>query len=100
MLPEPFGTVFILILIFAIFYFILIRPQQNKMKKHQNMLSNLKKGDNVVTEGGVHGSVIGLKDNIVVLRVAKVKDEDVKIEVSVARIAFLEKGGELIEGED
>ena len=96
MLPEPFGTVFILILIFAIFYFILIRPQQKKM----NMHSNLKKGDNVVTEGGVHGSVIGLKDNIVVLRVAKVKDEDVKIEVSVARIAFLEKGGELIEGED
>ncbi len=100
MLPEPFGTVFILILIFGIFYFILIRPQQKKMKKHQNMINNLTKGDTVVTEGGIHGSVIGLKDNIVVIRIAKVKDEDVKIEVSKARIAFLEKGGELIEGED
>jgi preprotein translocase subunit YajC len=100
MLPEPFGTVFILILIFGIFYFILIRPQQKKLRKHQNMLSNLAKGDNVVTEGGVHGSVIGLKDNIIVLKIARVKDEDVKIEVSRARIAFLEKGGELIEGED
>ena len=100
MLPEPFGTVFILILIFGIFYFILIRPQQKKMKKHQNMINNLTKSDTVVTEGGIHGSVVGLKDNIVVLRIAKVKDEDVKIEVSKARVAFLEKGGELIEGED
>jgi len=100
MLPEPFGTVFILILIFGIFYFILIRPQQKKLKKHQNMINNLTKGDTVVTEGGIHGSVVGLKDNIAVLRIAKVKDEDVKIEVSKARIAFLEKGGELIEGED
>lgn len=95
-----FTGILILILIFAIFYFILIRPQQKKMKKHQNMLNNLTKGDTVVTEGGIHGSVIGLKDNIVVIRIAKVKDEDVKIEVSKARIAFLEKGGELIEGED
>jgi preprotein translocase subunit YajC len=100
MLPEPFGTVFILILIFGIFYFILIRPQQKKMRKHQNMINNLTKGDTVVTEGGIHGSVVGLKDNIVVLRIAKVKEEDVKIEVSKARVAFLEKGGELIEGED
>ena len=99
MLPEPFGTIGVLILIFGIFYFILIRPQQKKMRKHQNMLSNLSKGDNVVTEGGIHGTVIGLKENIVVLRIARVKDEDVKIEVSRARIAFLERGGELIEGE-
>lgn len=95
-----FTGILILILIFAIFYFILIRPQQKKMKKHQNMLNNLTKGDTVVTEGGIHGSVVGVKDNIVVLKIAKVKDEDVKIEVSRARIAFLEKGGELIEGED
>jgi len=89
-----------LILIIGIFYFILVRPQQKKLRKHQNMLNNLSKGDNVVTEGGIYGTVIGLKENIVVLRVAKVKDEDVKIEVSKARIAFLEQGGELIEGVD
>lgn len=93
-------TIVPLILIFGIFYLILIRPQQKKMRKHQNMLSNLSKGDDVVTEGGIHGSVIGLRENIVVLRIAKVRDEDVKIEVSRARIAFLERGGELIEGVD
>ena len=95
------GTIVPLILIFGIFYFILIRPQQKKVKKHQNLLSGLSKGDEVVTEGGIHGSVAGFKDdNTVVLKIAKVKDEDVKIVVSKARIAFLVKGGELIEGTD
>ena len=89
-----------IILVIGIFYFILLRPQQKKAKKHQNMLSNLKKGDAVVTEGGIHGTVAGVNDNVVVLRIAKIKDEDVKIEVSTARIAFLEQGGELIEGVD
>lgn len=94
------ATILPLILIFAVFYFILIRPQQKKMKKHQNMLNNLAKGDEVVTEGGIYGSIVGLKDNIVVLKIAKVKDEDVKIEVSRARIAFVVRGGEMIEGEN
>ena len=99
-LPEPFGTIFVLVIIFGIFYFILMRPQQKKVRKHQNMLNNLSKGDNIVTEGGIHATIAGLKDNMVVLKIARVKDEDVKIEVSRARIAFLERGGELIEGED
>ena len=93
-------TIVPLILIFGIFYFILIRPQQRKMRKHQNMLNNLAKGDEVVTEGGIYGTVVGLKDNIVVIKIASVKDEDVKIEVSRARVAFLSKGGELVEGVD
>jgi preprotein translocase subunit YajC len=98
-LPAPVGTVVMIVLMIGIFYFILIRPQQKKMKRHQSMINNLSKGDQVVTEGGIYGSVVGLKENIVVLRIANVKDEDVKIEVSRARIAFLNKGGELIEGE-
>ena len=98
-MPEPFLTISVLVLIFGIFYFILIRPQQMKVRKHQNMLGNLSKGDNVITEGGVYGTILGLKENVAVLRIAKVKDEDVKIEVSRARIAFLNRGGELIEGE-
>jgi len=97
---DMMSTLLPLILIFGIFYFILIRPQQKKVKKHQNMLNSLTKGNEVVTEGGIHGVVAGLNDNVVVLRIATVKDEDVKIEVSRARIAFLEKGGELIEGVD
>lgn len=94
------STIAPLILIFGVFYFILIRPQQRKVRRHQNMLNSLSKGDQVVTEGGIHGTVVGVKDNIVVLKIAIVRDEDVKIEVSRARIAFLEKGGELIEGTD
>ncbi len=89
-----------LILIIGVFYFLMIMPQQKKLKKHQNMLKNLTKGDEVVTEGGIYGTIVGLKDNIVVLKVATVKDEDVKIEVSRARIAFVVKSGELIEGID
>ena len=84
-----------LILIFLIFYLLIIRPQRIKEKKHQNMLQNLSKGDQVVTVVGLHGTIVGLTDDIVVLRVA----EDVKVEVSRNAIAYLKKGGELIEGE-
>jgi preprotein translocase subunit YajC len=87
-----------IILIIGVFYFLMIMPQQKKIKKHQNMLKNLTKGDVVVTEGGIYGTVVGIKDNVVVLKIATVKDEDVKIEVSRARIAFLVRNDELIEG--
>lgn len=59
-----------LILIFVVFYFLLIRPQQKKAKEHQKFLSDLKKGDEVVTSGGIHGRVTGLTDTIVTLEIA------------------------------
>lgn len=59
-----------LILIFVVFYFLLIRPQQKKAKEHSAFLGNLKKGDEVVTSGGIHGRVTGLTDTIVTLEVA------------------------------
>ncbi|PIE13871.1 MAG: preprotein translocase subunit YajC [Rhodobacterales bacterium] len=52
-----------LILIFAIMYFLLIRPQQKKMKEHQNMVENLRRGDQVVTQGGVIGKVSKVKED-------------------------------------
>ena len=52
-----------LILIFAIMYFLLIRPQQKKMKEHQNMVNNLRRGDQVVTQGGLIGKVVKVKEN-------------------------------------
>ncbi len=70
------GTMMPFILLLVIFYFLLIRPQQKKQKMHQEMLQSLKKGDRVVTTGGIQGTVVGIKENIVVLRVA----ENVKIE--------------------
>ena len=50
---EAFGTFLPLILIFVVFYFLLIRPQQRKVKQHKEMLSNLKIGDKIVTSGGI-----------------------------------------------
>ncbi|MEX2414612.1 MAG: preprotein translocase subunit YajC [Paenibacillaceae bacterium] len=57
------------IIMFAVFYFLLIRPQQRKSKVRNSMLSSLKKGDKVTTIGGLHGTILEISDDIVVLRV-------------------------------
>jgi preprotein translocase subunit YajC len=67
-----------LILIFVIFYFLLILPQQRKIKKHRSFLKELEKGKTVVTSSGIHGKITGLTDNIVTLEIAP----NVKIKVS------------------
>jgi preprotein translocase subunit YajC len=67
-----------LILIFVIFYFLLIRPQQKKAKEHQAYLSNLKKGDGIVTSGGLHGVITGLTDTVATLEIA----ENIRVKVS------------------
>jgi preprotein translocase subunit YajC len=67
-----------LILIFVIFYFLLIRPQQKKAKDHQIYLANLKKGDGVVTSGGLHGEITGLTDTVVTLEIA----DNLRVKVS------------------
>ncbi|WP_128895952.1 preprotein translocase subunit YajC [Longirhabdus pacifica] len=58
-----------LILIVVIFYFLLIRPQQKKQKQRNMMLLNLEKGDKVVTIGGIHGTILEIDDDTVVLRI-------------------------------
>lgn len=67
-----------LILIFAVFYFLLIRPQQKKAKEHQNFLTNLKKGETVVSSGGIQGVITGLTDTVVTLEIA----DNVRVKVS------------------
>jgi preprotein translocase subunit YajC len=74
-----------LILMFVIFYFLLIRPQQKKAKEHQNMINNLKKGDKVITSGGIHGTITSLGDTTVSLEIA----ENVKIKISRSNVAAL-----------
>lgn len=66
-----------LIMIFGVFYFLIIRPQQKKEKERQQMIKNLKKGDRIVTTGGIIGTVMHVKDDAVVLRVG---DGETKIE--------------------
>lgn len=68
-----------LIFIFAIFYFLLIMPQQRRQKKWQQMLSELKTGDKVVTTGGLRGTIVALKDDYIHLRVPP---DNLRIEVS------------------
>ena len=60
---STFGSFVPLILIFAIMYFLLIRPQQKKLKEHQAMVEALRRGDQVVTQGGVVGKVVKVKDD-------------------------------------
>lgn len=74
-----------LIIIFAIFYFLLIRPQQKKAKQHREMLSAVKKGDKVITSGGIYGLVESVTDRTVVLKIA----ENVKVKFGKAYIATL-----------
>ena len=59
-----------LIIIFVIFYFLLIRPQQKKQQKHRDMLQSLKRGDKVITTGGIHGTIEGLSDTSLQLKIA------------------------------
>ncbi len=67
-----------LVLIFAVFYFLLIRPQQKKASKHQQFLTDLKKGDKILTGGGVHGRITGLTDSTVTMEIA----EGVRVKVN------------------
>ena len=62
---EVLGSFMPIILIIPIFWFLILRPEQVKRKKHQTMLDNLSKGDQVVTNGGLHGKVVGVDKDIV-----------------------------------
>lgn len=88
----PFGqisTFLPLILMFAVFYFLLIRPQQKRKRETQEMLSNLKKGDRVLTTGGIYGTVVQLSGNTVLLKIA----DQVKVEIARGHITGIVKAG-------
>ena len=59
-----------IIIMFVIFYFLLIRPQQKKTKDHREMLNHLKKGDRIVTGGGIHGRITGVSDTTLTVEIA------------------------------
>ena len=76
--PNQLMSFLPLVLIFAVFYFLLIRPQQKKAKDQQDFLSNMKKGDVVVSSGGIIGTITGLTETVVTLEVA----DNVRVKVS------------------
>lgn len=84
---NPLVNFMPLILIFVVFYFLLIRPQQKRQKEHEQMVKNLAKNDEVVTNAGIHGTIINVKDTTITLRV----DDNVKLEVEKHSIAYVKK---------
>lgn len=68
-MPDLFTNLLPLVLMFAIFYFLLIRPQQKRAKTRNSMLQALKKGDKVITIGGLHGTIDQITDDQVILKV-------------------------------
>lgn len=74
-------------LIIAVFYFLLIRPQKKAQDDHKKMLAALKKNDEVITAGGIHGTIANVKDHTVTLKV----DDNVKIEVSKSSISSVKR---------
>jgi len=80
---NPIMSFLPLIAIIAIFYFLILRPQSKKQKETQKMLSALKKGDRVVTIGGVHGVIYTVKESTVIVKV----DENVKLEFNRSAIS-------------
>jgi preprotein translocase subunit YajC len=76
---QGLGMFLPLILLFGIFYFLLIRPQQKRQKEHKSLLANLRKGDQIITAGGLYGRITGLTDTVATVEIAE------KVRVKVAR---------------
>jgi len=79
------GSLIPLVLIFVIFYFLLIRPQQKKAKEHKTMIESLKKGDKIVTSGGIYGVIEAVSANTITVKIS----ENVKVKFGKAYVAAL-----------
>jgi preprotein translocase subunit YajC len=80
-------NIFFMVSMVAIWYFLLIRPQQKQRKEMQAMINNLKKNAEVVTNSGIHGTIVNVKDKTFVLRI----DESAKIEIDKSAVAYVKK---------
>ncbi len=86
---QTFSFFLPLLLVFGIFYFLIIRPQQKQAKQHQEMLKNVNKGNQVVTVGGIYGKVVGVADDILTVEIA----DNVKIKVDRSGIQSVKSEG-------
>ena len=85
--PSAVAQLIPILLIFSVMYFLLIRPQMKQQKELAHVQSKLKKNDEVVTLGGMHGVVVNVKDSVITLRV----DENVRMDVDLNSIGRLTK---------
>ena len=83
---QNYGTIIYMVALVGIFYFLIIRPQQTRQKKHQQTIASLQPNANVTTYGGILGTIVKVKDDTVILKVA----ENVKIEVLKTAIAHID----------
>jgi len=90
--PNLLMQMFPLILIFVLFYFVLIRPQQKRQKEHQKLVAALKTGDKVVTNSGIHGIVANVKEQTVLIKVA----DNVKLEFDRSAVVSIEKSADTL----
>ncbi len=81
------SSLILMLFIFAIFYFLMIRPQQKRMKEHKKMVSDLKKGDRIVTAGGIYGTVENVMENTLTVKLA----EGVKVKITRGSVGSLVK---------
>ena len=88
--PDILQTLLPFLFMGVIFYFLLIRPQQKRQKQHQQLMANLKTGDRVVTNSGIHGLISNVKETTFSLKVA----DNVKIEIDKSAVAGVEKSTE------
>lgn len=80
-----FASFIPLILMFVIFYFLLIRPQQKKTKEHRQMIENLKTGDRIITAGGMHGRITGVSEGFLTVEIA----EKVRVRVNRSSVSAM-----------
>ncbi len=82
----------LMIIMFAVMYFLIIRPQKQKEKKRQAMITNVRKQDRIVTAGGVHGVVVSVKENEVIVRIDDAKDVKIKVDKSALTSVSVPRG--------
>jgi preprotein translocase subunit YajC len=91
--PSPLGMLVPMGLIFLIFYFLLIRPQQKQKRDLDAMLKAIDKNDRVTTAGGLQGKVVGITDDVLTIEIAALKSgESIRVKVSRAKVEAVAKG--------
>jgi len=81
--PSPIVSFVPMIVVIGILYFLIIRPQQRQAKEHRELVDNLKNGDRIITQGGIHGTVVSIKAGIVQVKIA----DNVRVDVNRTAIA-------------
>ena len=81
--PNPIASLLPFVLMFLVLYLLILRPQMKKQRNQQRMIDELEKNDEIVTSGGIHGTILNIKDDILVVKIA----DNVKIEVSRAAVS-------------